>query len=265
VLEPFADELGLGQDEGGAEAASLRSAGFAVDQAYNEQADMRLMQSLPAYSVVYMLTHSGVNAEGEGVIATGQVANPDPSVQPLLDDRTVMVVGVVGTSQKYYGILSGYFMRHSSAFPAGSLWFVNGCSMLRASLVWNALAYRGVRAMVSWDNEAMANDDATAAQIFYQSLAAGRTVSQSLGDVFAAGHGRSLVGVTTAQLGYLGDAGFTLHDVQFPPPPTSTAPPTATSTPVPAAPPASPTPSPHLRHPWPAPLPWKTAVRLRPS
>lgn len=266
VLEPFATELGLGSRAGEAEAVSLRSAGFAVDQAYDGQVDVALMRTLAQYNVVYILTHSGVNPEGEGVIATGQLANSDPSVQPLLDDHTVMIVGVVGTPDMFYGLLSGYFREHASPFPLDSLWFINGCSMLKGSLVWHALASLNVRAMVSWDDEAMQNEDAVSAQLFFQSLAAGKTVSQAIADVVAAGHGRSVVGTTAGQLGYLGDGAFTLRDVLTQPTPTITPTPTDTSTPLPTpTATASPTATPFVHRPWPAPIAWKTVIHVHRS
>lgn len=260
VLEPFAAELNLGPDAGDAEVTALKSDGFSVDQAYDGAVTVSTIDSLPRYNVVYMLTHSGVNAQGEGVIATGQVANGDPSMQPYLDDHTVLIVGVAGSETKYYGVLSGYFTQHTGQFPPESLMVVNGCSMLRASLVWQALAAHNVRTMVSWDNEGRANDDVAAAQTFFQSMAGGKSVSDSVADVARSGFGTSIVDGTVARFGYLGDGSLTLHDVLVPP--TSTPPPTPTIMPSSTAlPTASASPIPHRPYTWPKPVLLRTVIR----
>lgn len=268
VLEPFATQLYLGANAGDAEASALESAGFTVDRASDEAVTVQTMTQLPRYNVVYMLTHSGVNTAGEGVIATGEVANGDPSVQPFLDDHTVLIVGVVGSALKFYGVLSGFFRDHVSDFPRGSLVFVNGCSILRASLVWKALAARNVSTMVSWDNEAMQKDDTVASALFFDSMARGKTVQSSLADVYAAGHGRSTVDGTVASIGYLG-ADVSLRDVLSPPSPTpiptETSLPTSTPPPTPLptigpSPARSPTHASTTWHHWPRPLPLRTAL-----
>jgi hypothetical protein len=262
VLEPFASELNLGSSAGTPESDALRASGFSVDEAYDTDVSVSLMSTLSHYSVVYILTHSGVNAQGEGVIATGEVANPDPNVKPLLDDHTVIIVGIAGSDTKYYGVLSGYFSEHVGRFPPNSLVFVNGCSILRGTLVWGALAAQGVRAMVSWDNESAAPDDGTAGQQFFDELAAGETVAGAVSRVVSAGHGVSVIGGTAAHFGYVGDGDFTLHDVLDPP--TATPVPSPTPTASPSAAPTTPTATPARRHRarWPEPLPWRTVAGM---
>src|SRR5207253_7934742 len=97
------------------------------------QVSVASMADLWKYDVVYMDTHSGVNQFGEGVVGTGQLANGDPSVQPLIDERSVLVGGVAASSDLYYGILSSYITLHEQQFRAGALMFINGSTLLRAT------------------------------------------------------------------------------------------------------------------------------------
>lgn len=248
VLEPFYSELGLAPSEGAQEASDLESAGFQVDQKYDSEVDVATMASLSQYSVVYMLVHSGVNQYGEGVIATGEVVQDGPAppdVAPYLADHTVMVTGVAGSTTEYYGVLSGFFQNHEATFPSDSLIFINGCSLLKASRVWNALASKGVGSMVTWDDEVMSVDEEAAASAFLNAFLQGDSVADSVAAVLASGHGRSYGGPNPAQIGYLGDGALTLPAVLDPPPtptPTPTSPPTLIPT-------AAPTPTPTASEP----------------
>lgn len=241
VLEPFATQLQLGQHTGDIEVADLRYAGYAVDQAYDEAVTLDTMKGLGQYKVVYMLTHSGVNEYGEGVVATGQLAHHEPEILPLIDERSVYVVGVVGSTQYYYGIMSGFIRNHVGQFPPHALLFLNGCSLLKSTLFWQALADRGAGAMIGWDEEGMAHDDSNAAVEFFGQMARGETVSQATDAVRAAGYGTSTSPGHIAHFGFVGDGSLTLYP-DAPATPTATSTPTATPTAT-ATPTRQPTPT----------------------
>lgn len=212
VLEPFASELNLGPQAGKVEADDLQAAGYRVDRLVDGAVTMGTMSTLANYNVVYILTHSGVNQWGEGVVATGELANTDPAMDPLIKEFSVLVVGVVGTKQLYYGIMSRYIQYHVGRFPAHSLMFINGCSMLSASLFWKALASKGMGAMVSWDHDGLAVDDVPAGDDFFGAMYRGRDVTDALAAVRADGHGTSQpAGGPIAHIGYLGDGSITLQ------------------------------------------------------
>jgi hypothetical protein len=244
VLEPFATELTLGPHAGDIEVNDLQYAGFHVDQAYDEAVTVSSMASLSHYNVVYMLTHSGVNQWGEGVIATGQLADGDPAVAPLIQDHSVIEVGVVGSTQRYYGILSHYIQTYEGQFPQNAIVFLNGCSLLKATLLWQALSTKGVATMISWDEDSHYWDDSSSAAAFYATMIHGATVSQALDSVRAQGLGVSTSVAFNSHIGYLGDGGVTLTQAAGSSPTASaTLAPTATAT---ATPTLTPVAAPHI-------------------
>lgn len=234
VLEPFATQLNLGSRAGDIEVADLEYAGYQVDQAYDGQVSVESMASLSRYSVVYMLTHSGVNEYGEGVVATGQLVNGDPEADKLILDHSVWKVGIVGSDAEYYGVLSSYIRQHLDTFPQRALVFINGCMLLRASLFWNALSDKGVAAMVSWDYDGMARDDSSSAVEFFGAMVRGASVAEAMDSVRAAGLGVSSYEGQPAHMGFVGDASLRLRDQISQPPatPTETVRPTATPGPT---------------------------------
>jgi hypothetical protein len=252
VLEPFLTELHLDAHTDDSAIASLRSAGFSVDFLSDTAVTVATMATLAPYRVIYLNTHSGVNQYGEGVIATGEVAasakvGGDPAADALVKEGTAMIVAVSGSDTLYYGLKSGYFRQYEPAFAPGSLVFINGCSLLRATLFWDALSAHGLATFVSWDNPVAPPGDSTAAALVLASLSTGRTVDEAVADAVRAGYGWMVTEGQKAILGYRGDGGLQL--IPDTPSPTSTPTPTAspTSTPTPestATPIASPTPSP---------------------
>jgi hypothetical protein len=202
-----------------------------------------------------MHTHSGVGPGGEGLVATGEPANGDPSVAPYLSDGSVVVSTVAGSTQPYYGITTRFILYHEAQFPANSLLFFNGCSLLSGTSFWQALASKGAGVMVSWDGESSVQDNFLAAAAFFGEMTQGMTVAGAISAEEAAGYGTSNVpGQPLAKLGYLGNGGITLQSAQGSPggspspspTPTQTLPP-ATSTPQPTPTPrptSTPTPRP---------------------
>jgi hypothetical protein len=211
VWEPFAAELGLGPNAGDVEVQQLQAAGFAVDQKYDTNVTVAQLALLSHFNVVYMHTHSGVSAGGDGVVASGEPANGDPAVAPFLQDGSVITVGVAGTSQLYYGITSKFISAHEGTFPAKSLLFLNGCALLRATTFWQALQARGAATLISWDQNAAAKDDFLSAAAFFNVMGGGQTVSAAISTLRASGYGASSDNGVPATLGYVGDGSITLH------------------------------------------------------
>lgn len=241
VLEPFHEELALPGSEGPDEASALRAAGFNVDVFTDQQVTVQTMLSLTNYNLVYMLVHSGINQYGEGVIATGQIATPDPAVKPYYQDHSVIVTGVAGTSTNYFGVVSEFFAWHAGQFPPDSIVIADGCSLLQAPLLWKAFQSHGVSTMVGWDAEAMSPDEVAAGQQFTAAFAGGASVADAIASVSAKGYGQSDVLGVIGHFGYLGDGSLTVNDV-LSPHPTPTALPT--SLPIPTATPVPPTSTP---------------------
>lgn len=214
VLEPFATELGLGPSAGDPEITQLGGAGFSVDRLYDTQVSVSTMSTLWQYNLVYDETHSGVNQSGEGVVATGEPATTqDSSLAPLLQDGSVIVVGVSGSKDTYYGITSSFIRKDEGQFPSNSLVFLNGCNLLQAPLFWQALQSKGVATLVSWDKEATSRDNFLGAAAFFTGMSGGQSVSAAITQEIAAGFGKSVVNGTTTQLGYLGDGSLTLSRI----------------------------------------------------
>ena len=234
VWEPFAAELGLGPNAGDIEVQQLQAAGFAVDQKYDTNVTVAQMATLSRFNVVYMHTHSGLTASGDGIVASGEPVNGDPSVAPFLNDGSVIPVGVAGSAQQYYGINSSFITRHEGAFPGGSLLFLNGCALLRSTIFWQALHSRGVSTLVSWDQNGAAKDDYLSAAAFFNVMGTGQAVAGTISTLRASGYGTSSDNGVPATLGYVGDGTVTLHSAAAAGGPGPT-PPAATSTPVPTA------------------------------
>jgi hypothetical protein len=245
VLEPFQDELALGPPEGDGEAQALRSAGFDVTRLSNGDVNVAVMATLSQYNVVYMLTHSGVLPDGDGIIATGQVATPDPYVQPFYDDHSVIITGVSGTNVAYFGVVGKFFALHSGPFPPNAFMFISACTLLQAPTLFQTLRSKGVQTLVSWSADVVNTEQPRAAIEVLTDMSEGQSVKQAVANVIADGHGSSEASGQLATLGYLGNGDLTLHDVLFAPPATATplptdtplptVPPTPTSTPAPTA------------------------------
>ncbi len=233
VLEPFATSLNLGPNAGAIEADDLQSAGYQVDQLRDSAVTIGTMETLANYNVVYMVTHSGVNQWGEGVVSTGEVANNDPSIESMVKEFSVLIVGVAGSDQLYYGIMSRFVQYHVGQFPSHSIMFINGCSMLSASLFWKALANKGVGAMISWDHDALAMDDVSTADDFFSAMYRGKDIADAATAVRADGLGVSRPeNQPVANFGYLGDGTITLATAARATPTTTSTPVTGTPTPV---------------------------------
>jgi len=276
VAEPFATELGLGGNAGDVEVHDLQVAGFRVDQLYNTQVTVATMLSLANYNVVYMHTHSGVLPNGHGVVATGELANGDPAVSPYLADGTVVVVGVAGSTDMYYAITSGFIAAHAGQFRHDSLLFINGCSLLSTPDFGQALLARGAGVLVSWDQLGTSQDDFLSAAAFFNVMSQGKSVSDAIASLRAAGYGISHYQGATATLGFQGDGAITLAAAAQGPLPTApSATPTSTATPTPTAitltptasatavptPTATPTSTPSVTLPPPPPFTTPTSIR----
>jgi hypothetical protein len=210
VLEPFATELGLGPHSGDLISQTLADTGFEVDAAYDGAVTVLSMEDLWHYDVVYMDTHSGVNQYGEGVVGTGQLADGDPAVEQLVKEGSVLIGGVAGSSQLYYGILSGFVMLHEQQFPAGALLFVNGCTLLKGTAFWYALAARGAGAMISWSDDVAPVPAAVAGNLVVADLASHFSVADTVAQAPRQGYAFTNAEGGPAHLGYLGDGSLTL-------------------------------------------------------
>jgi hypothetical protein len=242
VLAPFEAEMGIQQHVDDL-SARLRDYGFSVTVLTNTGVTVDDMVDLSRYDLVYDVTHSGVNQYGDVDIATGQPVDPrnvDPDLMPFIKAGSLMVTGVSGTTTDYYGIRAAWIHDElAGQFPPHSLFFLNGCSTLRGSLLWQNLQQRGLSTFVSWDNLAVTGDDAPNADAFFGGLIAGQTVDQSMSALRGRGLGVSAWAGVPAYLGYLGDGTLTLDGRSSLPPtatPTATSPPpTPTDTPTPTA------------------------------
>lgn len=240
VLAPFEDEMGV-KEHVDSLVSQLRAYGLTVKLLTNTDVTVDDMVDLSRYDVVYDITHSGVSQYGDVDIATGQPVDPrnvDPALMPFIQAGSLMVTGVSGTTTDYYGIRSAWIQQElDGQFPAHSLLYLDGCSALRATLLWQALQQRGVSTFVSWDNLAVTGDDGPSADAFFGGLTGGSTVDASLAALLAKGLGVSWWAGTQAHLGYLGDGTLTLDGRSSQ---TPTPYPTATSTPAPNGTPTPP-------------------------
>ncbi|HZU13727.1 MAG TPA: hypothetical protein VFB58_12880 [Chloroflexota bacterium] len=255
VLEPFAAELGAGNHVGDVEVQDLQSAGFQVTQAYNSAVTVELMTTLPRYQVVYMNTHTGTSANGDGVVATDELVygNNDPSLLPYLNDGSIVPVGVAGdVTDAFYAITARFVSLHMGQFSHDSLIFVNGCALLPATAFWGALASKGAGVLISWSGDVAEYDDYLSAAALFNQMDSGASVQGAINTLLANGYGRSSSGGTTSTIGFEGDGTITLARAAAGTPVTTPSP---TATPLPTA-----TPSPTgTTVPTPTPRPTATA------
>lgn len=241
VLEPFADELNLSDVEGQAEANSLSGVGFQVTTLRNDAVTVGVMQTLSNYSVVYMLTHSGVLPNGDAIVVTGEVSPAQPQQSPyaaLYTEHSLLQATVAGESQPilYNAITSIFVDNHLGTFPNSSLIFLNGCQVLDSPVLWKALQAKNLGALVSWTDDADSNTDVQAGKYVVSQLAAGATLAGAVQSAQAEGVAISFVSGKVAHLGFLGDGSETLARALTgaqAAPPTATATAIPTSTPIP--------------------------------
>lgn len=232
VLEPFETELNLPPNAGQIEASDLQSAGYQVDQLYDGQVTVNTMGTLSNYNVVYMHTHTGVAAGGVGLVATGQTA-PCSSYESA--DGSVIVAGVAGSSQCYYGITSAYIRLHEEPFAPHSFLFINGCALLGTDFA-QALIADGAGAMISWDADSATYDDFLSAAALFNQMDGGASIAAAISTLHANGSGYSSYQGVKATLGYAGDGSITLAEAaQGTPPPHNTPSPAPTASPAPSA------------------------------
>lgn len=211
VLEPFADELGLGADAGQREADILSQAGFNVEILRNSAVTVQVMETLSSYAVVYMETHSDpLTAGGDAVIATGEV-NAAGANGSLFADGSLRQVTVAGDTSHIYDAITGAFVsQHLSNFPNSSIVFINGCGVRNAPLFWNALQSRNVAALIGWDSDVPSALNVEAGHFVMNQLASSSTVAGSVASAVTEGLGIGVTATGTARLGYVGDGFDTL-------------------------------------------------------
>jgi hypothetical protein len=230
VLEPFADELGLGSDAGQGEIAPLQAAGFSVDVLRNSQVTVASMENLSNYSVVYMETHSGTFGDGDAIILTRQTTSA--GISDLFKDGSVTQGLAYGDQALYIAIKAQFVLKHMGKFPTSSVIFLNGCEVLGANVLWDAFRQQNVSTLISWDNKVINTLDEQAADFMFPRLAHGDTVATSIDEAKAVNLGVSTFENSEAHLGYLGDGSNTFsRALQGVLPPTAT--PTATTTALP--------------------------------
>jgi len=178
VLEPFADELGLGPDAGQGEVTSLQAAGFSVDVQRNAEVTVSTMESLSNYSVVYMETHSGTLGDGDAIVLTRQTSSA--GINNLFKDGSVAQGLAYGDQALYIAIKSQFVLQHMGKFPDSSIIFLNGCELLGANVMWDAFHQQGVATMISWDNKVINTLDEQAADFMFPRLANGETVASNV-------------------------------------------------------------------------------------
>jgi hypothetical protein len=230
VLEPFAHQLGAAA--GQTEIDDLMQAGFQVDVARDDAVTVRTMETLAGYSMVYMETHAGVLPDGDAVVATGET-NTVPYTA-FFNEQSVMQVFAAGDpSGTLYNAITGRFVtRHMGSFPASSIVYLDGCSVLAAPSFWQALQGRNVDVLLSWDHEVYNDANELSADYMLTNLDKGDTIVASLAATQAAGLAVSTVAGITSHLGFLGDGDDTLARALAETTPTPTATPTATVTPT---------------------------------
>jgi hypothetical protein len=235
VLEPFAWQLGRGDDAGQAEITVLKNAGFSVDVLRNEQVTIAVLEHLADYSVIYMETHSNVLGT-DAAIVVDDTNNDNPAYQQLLADRSVMQFTIAGDDAQhfYLGVTSAFFQKHVPRFSPSTIIFFNGCAVLAAPLFWSTLQSQGVGALIGWDNEALSSLTEAAGSYVVQKLGGAQTVSGSVQAATQDGLGLSIGLGNTAHLGFLGDGDLTLADALHGTVlATATSIPTITPTPIP--------------------------------
>ena len=247
VLEPFATQLGLGAGAGDPEVSKLQAAGFDVTELHDTAVTVQVMATLWQYNVIYANTHSDPFNGGDGVVATGQLANEnDRSVASFVQDGSIVPVTVSTangqSAEHYWAITSSFIRNHLGTFPGHSILVLNGCGILSAPVFAQTLQSQGLGVLVSWDKEATVTDNYLSGNAFLNEMGKGLSVSDALTAVKGAGLGTSHPqGQGTATMGFTGDGTITLQEASNSP--TSTpVPPTSTPRPVPTK--AAPTPTP---------------------
>lgn len=236
VLEPFADELGLGANAGQSEADALQSAGFTVDVRRNAEVSVATMEGLSQYSVIYMETHSGSFADGDAIVLTRQTSAS--GIKNLFNDGSVAQGLAYGDQALYIAIKSAFVLHHMGTFPTGTILFLNGCELLGANVLWNAFQQQHVATLISWDNKVLSTLDEQAADFMFPRLAKGETVAADVEAAKAANLGMSTFQSVDAHLGYLGNGDMTFANALqgvLPPTPTPTITPTGLPTATPTA------------------------------
>ncbi|MGH2448045.1 MAG: hypothetical protein ACRDFS_05515 [Chloroflexota bacterium] len=252
VDEPFASELGLGQEAGLPEVNALQAAGLKVDQLIDKQVTVQSYLNLAQYNVVYMETHSGVlGTKGDAIVASGELVNPsnDAALASYINDGSVWDAQVGGDSTDlFYAITSKFVTDHIGTFPAHSIMFVDGCALLNQTLFWQALQNKGEGALITWDGDSTAQADYLAGSAFMQQMSEGASVSAAMQSLKSGGYATSVLNGSTANLGFEGDGNITLAQAAgspiSAPTATPTTGPTATNPPPTAMPTAVPTPTP---------------------
>lgn len=149
-----------------------------------------------------------------------------------------MITGVAGSTLHYWGVRSRFFAWHlDGPFPHNSLVFFNGCWLLQASALWQALNADGVATMLAWDGLTLTLDYAPTGEDFFNQMTRGDTVQAALSALQADGHATSNWAGSFSHLGFLGDSTLTL-DGRSSATPTPTNTPAPTSTPLPTSTPA---------------------------
>ncbi|MDQ2740796.1 MAG: hypothetical protein M3Z66_00590, partial [Chloroflexota bacterium] len=213
VLEPFATELGLGPTAGQDEVNALTRAGFTVDVLRDAQVTVGTMGTLSSYGAVYFQTHAGVLPDGDAVVVTGQTDSAPYG--DLYRDHSLIQAFVAGDpAKKLYNAITSHFVAgHMSAFPSGSIMFLNGCAVLSAPVFWQALQQQNVSALISWNGDVYSSSNEVAGSYVTTKLVNGDSVSTAVDDARQAGVGFDVVGDTVVHLGFSGDGAATLSAV----------------------------------------------------
>jgi hypothetical protein len=202
-----------------------------------------VMLGLNQYSFVYWNTHAGTLDDGDILIVTGE-SNAKPYAK-YYDDKTMIQAYVAGDPTKtlYNSITGAFLTKYVGAFPAHSVWFLNGCRGLDGPTFWNDLQSENVDALISWHEQAQSSQDDAAGAYVMSLLGAGQTVGSTVQQAIDEGYGLGLDNGTPAELGFRGDGALTLHEPLTGVAPTPTATPTGTLMPT-STPTATPTPFP---------------------
>src|SRR5436305_1771745 len=217
ILEPFATELHVTADTDKPEYDALTSAGFHVDEFFDDQVTVDLMENLGQYSVVYLRTHSDPYGDGDAVVSTGDKDYqkwakflPDYSGTGCCDGSLVQILGD-GAEGTYLAITAKFVKLHMNAFPNNALIFINGCNLYSTPKFWNALQGNNAATLITWDDHILSNYTSPAADFVFRQLVTGKSV----GDALTAAEGAGVAsGVTEtgapSHLKVLGDSGDTL-------------------------------------------------------
>jgi hypothetical protein len=242
VLEPFADELGLGPEAGQEHIDLLTKAGFQVDVFRNEQVTIPVMERLSDYSVVYMLTHSGLLDNGHALVLLGETnQHPYTDLFKECSNETPPVCSVmqgIGQGSKKLSVaITDYFVtKHVGDFPNSSILFLNGCEIMSAPAFVESWRQKNVASVVGWDGKVDSAITELTAGLFFKGLTDGLTIDRSIQNLGP--YAKSVWDSKETSLMQQGYGADTLSQILAgtPPPPTATAIPTARPvTPTPTA------------------------------